>query len=201
MRVRKTIIPLFVALMLSSCAYLPFTNGGEQVVDRFPSDPPDWLNSPFELKGDRFYVVGRALKVYSMAECIHMARDNAREDLLKGLGERARSEFLDAVRDAGLPKAELDQNLNTLASLTSEHVKIHGNWPDNTYEERIMVGDLPHPKFYFNCEVRISYPIQNYERARKVALSSFKTNAKGKVAETIGKLADKKFGDQEDQGS
>jgi len=200
MRVRKIIIPLFGALMLSSCAYVPFMGDGSRVVDRFPQDPPDWLNSPFQLKGDRFYVVGRALKVYSMAQCIHMARDNARQDLLEGLGKRARGEFKAAVGDADLPEGQMNRSLDTLASLTSQHVKIHGNWPDNTYEERIMVGDLPNPKFYFNCEVRISYPIQNYERARTVALSSFKTSAKGKVAETIGKLADKKFGGQ-DQGS
>lgn len=202
MRVKKIIIPLFSVMALSSCAYLPFAGGNGQVVDRFPSDPPDWLNSPFQLKGDRFYVVGRALKVYSMAQCIHMARDNAREDLRKGLSKRARSEFRDAVADADLPKGQLDRNLDTLASLTGQHVKIHGNWPDNTYEERVMVGDMPNPKFYFNCEVRISFPIQNYLRARKVALNSFKTNAKGKVAETIGKLAGKKFSAQgQDQGS
>lgn len=197
---KTIIIPLLFMLMLSSCAYLPFMHGGERVVDRFPSDPPGWLNAPFEQRGDRFYVVGRALKVYSMSQCIAMARENARQDLVKGVGNKAREEVLEAVRGSDLPRAELNRDVDTLAALTGKNVEIRGNFPDNTYEERIMVGSLPNPRFYFNCEVRISYPIQNYVHARNTALGSFKDSAQGKVAETITKRAEKKFGIQ-DQGS
>lgn len=196
MRFIMTIIPLSFVPLLASCAILPFGGGNQRVVERYPTSPPHWLNEPFEQQGDRFYVVGRAVDVYSRALCVHEAKVNASRDLLEGLGNKARGEFSTALHGSDLTPQEAAPYLNTLADLTRKNVEDKGIIPDDTYDEKVMVGHLPHPRFYYNCEVRISFPMQNYVHARTVALSSFKDSAQGKVAETVAKFADKKFGDQ-----
>ncbi len=194
MGIRKIIVPLSLCLVLAACGIIPFTGGDEKVVKRIPDKVPGWLNDGFSETGGYFHVVGRAVKVDSAAKCIYEAKLNANLEIVKDLRAKARSEFADAARGVDVSADEKAPYLDSLAESTGDDLEIKGILPDGTYQERVMVGEPPKPGYYFNCEILISLPHQNYERARGVALSSFKDNAKGKTAEAIAKAADAKFG-------
>lgn len=194
MGITKIIVPLSLCLVLAACGMMPFSGGDEKVVHRVPDKVPGWLNDGFSQRDGYFHVTGRAVKVDTAAKCIYEAKLNASLEMRKGLEAKARSEFADAAQGVDAPADEEALYLDSLAKSTGDNLEMHGILPDGTYQERVMVGELPHPNYFFNCEIVISFPIQNYQRARGVALSSFKDNAKSDIAKAIAKAADAKFG-------
>jgi hypothetical protein len=195
MGIKTMIVPLSICLLVAACGTVPFTGGSaEKVVKRIPDKAPGWLNDGFIERDGYFHVVGRAVKVDMAAKCIYEAKLNAYLEMAKSLEVKARSEFADAARGVDAPADEQAPYLDSLAEATGNNLEMKGILPDATYQERVMVGELPHPDYFFNCEITISFPLQNYQRARAAALSSFKDNAKGPVAEAIAKAADAKFG-------
>lgn len=194
MGITKIIVPLSLCLVLAACGMMPFSGGDEKVVHRVPDRVPGWLNDGFSLRDGYFHVTGRAVKVDTAAKCIYEAKLNAYLEMRKGLRAKARSEFADAVRSVDVPEDERAPYLDSLADATGKNLEMQGILPDDTYQERVMVGEPPRPDYFFNCEITISLPIQDYQRARGVALGSFKDNAQGDTAKAIAKAADAKFG-------
>jgi hypothetical protein len=193
MGIRKIIVPLSLCLALAACGSIPFTGGNEQVVHRVPERVPGWVNDGFSQRGNYFHVTGRAVKVDTAAKCIYEAKLNASLEMRKGLQARARSEFAAAARGIDAPADEKTIYLDSLAKSTGNNLAMQGILPDGTYQERVMVGEPPRPNYFFNCEITISLPIQDYQRARGVALGSFKDNAQTDVAKAIAKAAAAKF--------
>lgn len=193
MHTRTLMVLAGLTLGATACALMPGAGRG-RVVDRYPDPPPPWLNHSFSMAGDRLYAVGRALKVYSpAAQCIHMARVNAFLEMTKYARGLARDQFTRAVKGVHIGAGQEDSYLDDLATMTGDNLIMHGMVPDHQYQERIMLGHMPHPDFYYNCEVQISLPMQNYLRARAAALSTFKDNNQDAAAQALAKAADAKF--------
>lgn len=189
MRIIAMVVPL--SLLLAACSSLNPLSSNGKVVDRIPEEPPGWLDVRFEEQGERFFAVGNAARVHNAPACDRRARADAERNLLRGMAQKAQSEFSSAMPDSEISDEVIAQQLSRLGRLVTENLVIDGIIPDGNYLERVFSGSIDNPRYHFNCALRISFSVQGYYRARKVALSELKGSAEGPVADMIAKAVER----------
>jgi len=180
---------LFLVGLMTACGsntkIADMSPGEERVVDRFPDDSPDWLETPFEEDGDRLYFKGEASRASDPALGMRQAKANAVQALVEATKIKARSEFSEAVRGVNVSESSLGRYLDNVVAWTTENVQISGVFPEGEYREKVQVRTYDGVEYVYNCFNRISIPMENYIRAREAALARSVDEAQDEDAKAL----------------
>ena len=156
-------------LALSSCTGPQIKMGEQKIVERMPSQEPDWkMKSEFEDK-DHLYFQGVVTTVSDMALGLRQARAEGEKKVAERIKSKIRTEFGNAIEGQNLENG-LGEYVKDVIAKVSENVEISGISQKEQYIEKIQESTGYGVKYLYNAYVLLELPRTDYLEARRRVL-------------------------------